>query len=75
MERHGYIQLMQYGEMKTTHYRDKDGTDDETTKNIHIYLHQKMVQKCLETDTRDETMTLIRSQLHLGSGRRKQTGN
>lgn len=55
MERHGYIQLMQYGEMKTTHYRDKDGTNDETTKNIHIYLHQKMVQKCLETDTRDDT--------------------
>lgn len=74
MERHGYIQLMQYGEMKTTHYRDKDRTNDETTK-IYIYPHQKMVQKCLETDTREETMTLIRSQLHLGFGRRKQTGN
>lgn len=38
MERHGYIQLMQYGEMKTTHYRDKDGTDDETTKK-YTYIY------------------------------------
>lgn len=44
MERHGYIQIMQYGEMKRIQYRVRDSMSEETTDKKYIYSPPKMAQ-------------------------------